>query len=404
MAQQATGHVCIKLLTFLLILGSHMDILGARGGKRANFTGRDLMPSERMFSMFSIVNFPNLECTTALGDVGTCMKASECSSKDGLVSGSCASGFGSCCLIYNKACGNEILTHNITYLLNPGYPASYSTASTCTWTMEKVSLDICYIRLDFDQLTIANPDTTGNAGTCTTDLFQGSNAKTGTAVASNTKLSPICGINDGQHMYLDAGVNTGNSAVLTATLTGSTNRIWKIKVSQISCSNPTAPPPGCYQYHTGVHGTVRSFNFDQSSANFLHLANQFYKVCIRRESGYCKIAWTQSSDIDSFKVSRPAPNYNSGTGQAGCGPDSILIAHGSNNGEGGCTTPGPVTNPYVDRYCGGTLSCNFNSKSPQRIITDRVPFEMEVNFNSLDTAGTANRGFCLNYAQMQCLF
>ena len=62
---------------------------------------------------------------------------------------------------------------------------------------------------------------------------------------------------------------------------------------------------------------VRSFNFFATTYN--HLADQYYKVgpssyydevlsiditkvCIRREQGYCRIAWTQSSDPDSFKV------------------------------------------------------------------------------------------------------
>ena len=26
------------------------------------------------------------------------------------------------------------------------------------------------------------------------------------------------------------------------------------------------------------------------------------QICVRRERGYCKIAWSQSSDADSFKV------------------------------------------------------------------------------------------------------
>ena len=48
---------------------------------------------------------------------------------------------------------------------------------------------------------------------------------------------------------------------------------------------------------------VRSFNFLVSdSTKYKHLANQYYKACIRREAGYCKIAWSASSDPDSFKI------------------------------------------------------------------------------------------------------
>ena len=62
---------------------------------------------------------------------------------------------------------------------------------------------------------------------------------------------------------------------------------------------------------------MQSFNFPATT--YTHLADQYYKVmtetrykepiqsiptqvCIRREQGYCRIAWTQSSDPDSFKV------------------------------------------------------------------------------------------------------
>ena len=33
------------------------------------------------------------------------------------------------------------------------------------------------------------------------------------------------------------------------------------------------------------------------------------QVCVRREEGYCKIGWIQTSDTDSFKLSRPSTNY-----------------------------------------------------------------------------------------------
>ena len=58
---------------------------------------------------------------------------------------------------------------------------------------------------------------------------------------------------------------------------------------------------------------------------FLTFLYIFYKVCIRREQGYCKIGWTQSTDRDSFKISRPATNFKSAVGNPGCDPDSVTI-------------------------------------------------------------------------------
>ena len=50
-------------------------------------------------------------------------------------------------------------------------------------------------------------------------------------------------------------------------------------------------PPGCLQYHTGTSGTIESFNFDGG----VHLANQYYSICIRTEEGYCEIAYTKTT-------------------------------------------------------------------------------------------------------------
>ena len=53
------------------------------------------------FGLFSVVQFPNEECTTAL-DVnvkGICMNSDECTTKGGTSDGKCASGFGICCRV-----------------------------------------------------------------------------------------------------------------------------------------------------------------------------------------------------------------------------------------------------------------------------------------------------------------
>ena len=53
------------------------------------------------FGLFSVVQFPNEECTTAL-DVnvkGICMNSDECTTRGGTSDGNCASGFGICCRV-----------------------------------------------------------------------------------------------------------------------------------------------------------------------------------------------------------------------------------------------------------------------------------------------------------------
>ena len=64
-------------------------------------------------------------------------------------------------------------------------------------------------------------------------IVQGTNAKTGTNMASGKTTPLICGENDGSHIYVDAGSETTSEAVLTAVLTGTNSRKWKIKVKEI---------------------------------------------------------------------------------------------------------------------------------------------------------------------------
>jgi hypothetical protein len=54
---------------------------------------------KKSFSLFSVVTFPNSECTTAMDAAmqGVCQTGEECRDKGGTWSGNCASGFGVCC-------------------------------------------------------------------------------------------------------------------------------------------------------------------------------------------------------------------------------------------------------------------------------------------------------------------
>ena len=64
------------------------------------------------FSLFSLVSFPNEECTTDLetepSTSGLCLTASECSDAGGTLKGNCASSFGVCCFISVSATDSVI--------------------------------------------------------------------------------------------------------------------------------------------------------------------------------------------------------------------------------------------------------------------------------------------------------
>ena len=202
---------------------------------------------------------------------GVCVTGSQCNAQSGIILGTCAQGFGACCAVLVSDCTSQNFQYNGTYIVNPGYPDTTQTAGTCKYTLVKVNENICRIRLDFAEAVLAYPST---AGLCTTDYFTASQ-KTGPTIP------PICGVNTGQHIYLDAGAYSDTSATFSAVLTGtSTARKWRILVSQIQCSSLTLPPQGCLQYLVGSIGSIKSFNYDTSST-YEHLSAQDYMICVR---------------------------------------------------------------------------------------------------------------------------
>ena len=88
---------------------------------------------------------------------GTCFSPPECQSKTGgFADGSCADGFGTCCVILLSECGGSI-GENSTHFSSPDYPKVYQTAASCTYALNKVDIEICFIRLEFINFVIDGP-------------------------------------------------------------------------------------------------------------------------------------------------------------------------------------------------------------------------------------------------------
>merc|ERR1719348_2591046 len=85
----------------------------------------------KVFSLFSIVQFPNEGCTSTSSTYnnGTCYTASECTSNGGSALGNCAAGFGVCC-VFSVSASGTIVNVNSTYIVNPSYPSNYAPIST----------------------------------------------------------------------------------------------------------------------------------------------------------------------------------------------------------------------------------------------------------------------------------
>merc|ERR1711936_425616 len=209
----------------------------------------------KQLSLFSVVQFPNDECTSSSSSttMGTCLTSSECTSRSGTASGSCAAGFGVCCVVSTNTCGTS-LSSNITYIRNPGYPSSYTptSAGTCSFTINKASDDICQLRLDFETMSGYTTGTTV-VGECTATSLE---------VTGQTGSNPpkICGTNTGYHMYVEFGATATDSITLKHTL-DTAQKSWNILARQIACTASWKAPTDCVQYFTGSSGTVKSYNF-----------------------------------------------------------------------------------------------------------------------------------------------
>merc|ERR1719192_3268261 len=92
--------------------------------------------AQKVFSLFTVVTFPNDQCTTKSDTTmkGTCYSESECTSKGGTVDGNCAAGFGVCCMFTLSTCGSTI-SQNCTYIQNPSYPTTFSTTGSCAYSV-----------------------------------------------------------------------------------------------------------------------------------------------------------------------------------------------------------------------------------------------------------------------------
>ncbi|KAK7066142.1 hypothetical protein SK128_026521, partial [Halocaridina rubra] len=81
------------------------------------------------FPVVQIVTFENGPCTAASGETGTCYSQKECSNEGGSASGTCANGFGVCCVLTATCDGKASV--NGTYFTNPGYPGTYMVPGMC---------------------------------------------------------------------------------------------------------------------------------------------------------------------------------------------------------------------------------------------------------------------------------
>ncbi|XP_059087518.1 uncharacterized protein LOC131883927 [Tigriopus californicus] len=374
---------------------------------------------EKFLSAFQIVSFNNDACA-GTGKNGTCYTSAECEAKGGTNSGSCAQGYGVCC-VFSVNCG-ATSNENCTYFDQQGGEVGQCAVKIC-----KCQSNICQLRLDFNQFTITGPSTStltevallngspvGPTGSgvaasvgsqCLTDSF---------SVTDSTGGSPptICGVNTNEHMYVDASPNCNDLVFqLGANSNGAAivNRQWSIKVTQYSCDFANLAPSGCTQYFFGADtNNVRTFNFLGGQ----HLADQNQNICVRRESQNCRICWAPTAFID-FAVSGKTSmmGYAGTTNCCGYGTDGLKTL-----GFDCLSIPGAQSKTtgtaFFSRFCGRSAglvnTATGVAAASKTFCTTTLPFNVRFlsdNYEfiavAIGEAAKADVGFQLAYS-MDC--
>merc|ERR1712141_756647 len=379
-------------------------------------------------SVFQVVKFANGICKGSSRN-GTCYTAAECSNIGGTKDGTCADGFGVCCIVILTTSGSSSV--NNTYI----YKASGTTysAGDHKYTICPCRDNICRIRFDFNTFTIASPNTgfgtlyagstlatyplgtAANIGDCVTDTFF-INSPFGRSTPT------ICGVNSGQHMVVDT--TDGECVDAHYGLGGGTSstRALDIRVSQFACGDEMGGPAGCLQYYTSSAGKIRSFNFPDLTPGasvgytYVHLSRQHYKACVRKAAGKGYICYGMCTSIvgsatatigspvilqPSFGLSlSPAAGSQSAVGSA-CTSDYITIPSAVTKAIAAILSSNTVmiaeTTSTATRFCGRYLATNAATYAVQSVCSLAVPFELAVDFNDDE--------FCSNRASgVKCEF
>merc|ERR1711935_241475 len=362
----------------------------------------------KILPVFQVVKFPNDVCSGASRN-GTCYTSEECSTKGGASDGSCASGFGVCC-VFALACGGSA-SENQTYLIQASVT---SLTSPCKYTVCPCGTDICRIRFDFTTMVLAGAvagtvtaaaTDVGAAGTlngpligdCVDDQF----SITG-GLGRGTPT--ICGTNTGYHMIVDAD-RTGNACHTAAFNIGgttSTSRSWNVLITQYACGDTDSSGwPGCLQYYTATASNIQNFGFPPTittvTSGVTHLSNQHYDICIRRASGSCYICYSPTIAQISFGLSIGSTAANPGSLISNtCSQDWIEVP-GADTAAIAAISAAALTNG--GHICGRVLASITAAESDDTIAgvgtvcARHLPFRVGVDFdnNERDSIVTADK-------------
>ncbi|XP_033610129.1 uncharacterized protein LOC111871410 [Cryptotermes secundus] len=197
----------------------------------SNWTNRSAMNHDERStsdSILNIISFTRVQCTGAGGLQGTCYSRRQCSGLQGTLSGTCAYNLGVCCVIY-RSCDSST-NNKVTYFTNPDLPtpSRENLNPFCPLTVSKSNKNICQLRIDFLDFSLAQPDVRGQ---CVDDYLE--------VIDGITAVPKICGENAGHHVYVDFHPkNTQIKLNIVTSKSASGIPKWNMKISQIECNSP----------------------------------------------------------------------------------------------------------------------------------------------------------------------
>merc|ERR1711894_779513 len=343
----------------------------------------------KVLPVFQVVKFPNDVCAGASRN-GTCYTAEECSTKGGASDGSCASGFGVCC-VFALSCGGSA-SENQTYLIQSSVT---SLTNPCKYTICPCGTDICRIRFDFTTMVLAG-------------------AVAGTVTAAATAISAAGTLN---------GPLIGDCVDDQFSISGDTD---------------SSGWPGCLQYYTASANTIQNFGFPPTitavTAGVTHLSNQHYDICIRRASGSCYICYSPTIIVTGIAIGTPPAtqiSFGLSIGGIAASPSSLISATctqdwievpGAETAAIAAISTAALTNG--GRLCGRALASATGlltkaaATAVGTVCARPLPFRVGVNFDNAerDSIVTADMttlleqngspggiiGFKLTYYQVSC--
>uniref|UniRef100_A0A182YK70 CUB domain-containing protein n=1 Tax=Anopheles stephensi TaxID=30069 RepID=A0A182YK70_ANOST len=364
--------------------------------ERKKFLPPKLSYEPPLLSVFHIISFVNGPCVprrqpaAVEGNVpdnatvwsGVCYHEQECQLLHGTPMDSCAGGFGVCC-VFRFGCDGRT-EQNVSYFHSPNYPGPATDAVPCGFTLilqrtvQQVLLEFRFFELQPPQL-----------GNCVEDQFI-------VSVQNDQHVYPVlCGINTGQHMYLDIDRAYSHRLYLSAVFNSKQPRAFLVKITQLA--TPRAPA-SCLQFHEGVSGVLKSFNYDNNSVlvtnrKASYFNNLNYAICIRRQPLFCNVVLanmdTANGKENIFQLvniaedgSSIVPPNQAGVELFSCPDDFIAINFVRLCGE---------------RLNDGSLVADASINTPVR-YSNAGPIVIAVQTDQ----AIVGRGFKLTYTQLVC--